>query len=497
MATTEATVPDAAEVDPDGEREAGRRLRRSRGALFALVLAVFVTSPVVTNADSYLAVPTAQSMLLHHDLGLDEYPRAALEGHYVVIDEPGRELRFVRDYRQGDEGPSALLYDYFPWTSALFAMPAVAGLELLGAVGVDAADVDEMITSGEMGVPQVASAALVTALAVLALSMAAWEGLERLPARRRRRAAFAVGLVVALATPAWSTLSRALWNQTPAVLLASVAVLAAVRLAMGRGRPVVLALVLGASLAGAFTVRPTMAVLGGVLAVWVTVTHRRLLGWCAVGAVAVLVPFLAVNLATFGQPLLVYHDSGRIGHWSAAAEGALGSLVAPNRGLLVFSPVVALAVLGAIWGMRDRGPLPKGLTVAAVAGCLLHLLVVATSEEWWAGHAFGPRFTADLLPLLVLLALPVVEVLASPARPRALATAALALVAVSVAVHSQGAWSKPTACWNAEPRDVNDAPERAWDADDLQVLRGVARLADTGSPAEAVLGRCRTHERNQ
>ena len=89
--------------------------------------------------------------------------------------------------------------------------------------------------------------------------------LRELPDTRRRRVAFAVGLVVAMGTSAWSTLSRAPWSQTTSLVFASLAVLTAFKVATrapetdGRwGRD---AVVLGATAALAYVARPTGAVL--------------------------------------------------------------------------------------------------------------------------------------------------------------------------------------------------------------------------------------------
>jgi hypothetical protein len=461
-----------------------------------IVLAIYGTSPVVQNGDPFLVTATAHSIVHDRDLAIDEHLGPGTEGGAAVLDDG----QGIRGPIQGVELPDELppgthVYDYYPWPTAALVAPVVLVFEVAGAAGIDRLDVDRMLATGDIGLVALVSASLLTATSVVILSALAWHVLRELPDTRRRRVAFAVGLVVAMGTSAWSTLSRAPWSQTTSLVFASLAVLTAFKVATrapetdGRwGRD---AVVLGATAALAYVARPTGAVLVLGLGGWLLVTDRRSLPGFAIGGAAAALPFVAVNLATWGRPQSPYVDSGRAGLSGDTLEGMAANLVSPNRGLLVFTSLTLLSVVGFVLCLRQPGPVPKGLAVAMGAVVVAHLVVVSGSgEAWWAGASYGPRFMADVLPELLLLALPVVALLAAEGAGAAWRGVVVGLAVLSVAWHLPGAWSKPAQCWNVDPVSVDLDPSRVWDWGDLQALRPVRVVADGGSVRDAVFERC-------
>jgi hypothetical protein len=144
--------------------------------------------------------------------------------------------------------------------------------------------------------------------------------------------------------------------------------------------------------------------------------------------------------------------------------GAIGLLVSPSRGLVVFSPIVLLAIgaMPAIW----RRPGPSGerwWTAAAVA----QFASYACYSMWWGGHTYGPRYLVDLLIPLTPAA--TIGVTWAMRRRWGQLLAALAL-AVSVVVAATGAFYYPNDRWNNDP-DVDLNHERLWDWRDLQIVR--------------------------
>jgi hypothetical protein len=438
-----------------------------------LVLAVLVlygTSPVVTNGDSYLAIPTAVSLVHDGDLDLDEFSSPEIRTHYG--------LREVEGHR----------YDTYPWAVALLAVPAVLAVDALHAVGVGPGAA-ALVERDEMGGLQLAMGSLVTTGAVVLVAVLAYQRLT-CDDPRRRRLAVAYGLAFAAGTAAWSTASRALWQHGPSMMLLATAILAASGIERGRhaGRS---ALALGAASAAAYAVRPTNAVPAVVFGLWLAWRHSRLVPAFVAGGVAVGLPWLAVNAAAYGHLLPPYHSARRLALHGEFGEAVAANLVSPSRGLLVFSPIALLAVAGVVHRLRQRQL--GGLEVALVvtAGC--HLLVVSASREgWWAGHAYGPRFMADALPLLAYLAVPAVNSLASrwAAGEARLAGGALAVALVwSVAAHAQGGYLRTAHCWNTVPTDIDRDHERVWSLADPQVLAGWRALARL-PVRQAFLGPC-------
>jgi hypothetical protein len=303
-----------------------------------------------------------------------------------------------------------------------------------------------------------------------------------------RRDAYALGiaLVFAFATAAWSTASRALWQHTPALLCASLALLAAVR---ARHSPRYLWL-LGAALALGFTMRPTAAVPLVVLGAWSVVEHRARAWRVLAAAALVAVPFVAVNAATYGSLLPPYYSGSRVGSEAAIGfgESLLVHLVSPSRGLLVYTPMFLLAPLG-LWLRRRAGALTR-LDVAVAVAVVGHLVVIARYGST-GGSSYGARFCTEVVPYLLYLCLPAFERAALERDlPRRAAAGVAGLVALSLALTLPGALTRSAFCWSATPRFVDTHPDRLWDWSDPQFLRPVRDLAHGRSAGAVVAGGC-------
>lgn len=479
--------------------EIGVRLTAVRGyfVLFFGALLVYGFSPVVMNGDSFLLAPTTAGILDGNGLDIARWIGPGTNGGVAWIQSPdgtGTAVagRDIKSYLQSSEG--AGVFNYFPWVPALLVVPLALAFELAGALGIRWLDFDQMVRTGETGAFNLAGAALLGALTVIAIARFAEILLTARLGPRARTIALRVGAVAAFGTPIWSTLSRTLWSQTAATLMISLALVAAATLAVRRepARPRT-ALLLGLFAAAAYTCRPTSLIPAVVLAAWFVATYRRdlrLLGAALVGTMLVAIPWVAVNIWTFGTWQPPYYNADRMGFAATFGEAMLGNLISPNRGLLVFCPVVLVALWGAWRVLRGDRTLPVGLAVVSMTVVLLHYVAVSGSKEgWWAGSAIGPRFMADLVPFFVVLALPAVAWLVTTGgRPARAAVAAL--VVISVAMNGLGATTKPAACWNLDPVNVDTDPARVWDWSDPQVVRPFVVLSSTGSVRQMFLQTC-------
>jgi hypothetical protein len=201
-------------------------------------------------------------------------------------------------------------------------------------------------------------------------------------------------------------------------------------------------------------------------------------GWWLTAVLGVVAAAVAThNWSTFGSLQGGYAEINRThaqfhgveGTWSLALpEGLAGLLVSPSRGLLVYSPVLAVAFLGLARGCAGSAGAPVRYLALAVGTSLLTL---ATYTVWWGGHSFGPRLLVDVLPALALGLVPVWPVIRR--RPFARGLFALTL-AVSVLVEVVGAFHFPSpraVDWDTSPQDVDFAHERLWDWRDPQLVR--------------------------
>jgi hypothetical protein len=435
---------------PAGEhRGAGPGARgrwRERGALLLLVagcFAVYRASPVRTVSDPYFAVLTSESLLTRGSWDLSPYlseleERAGRRGEQLAAPADGSldstSSGFSRRNYQLRRRGDALLYFYPPGVS-LLAVPLVAVTRLAGLTAIDGEGRfqfrRELEVHAWLG----------------ALIAAAGAGVLFRIARRELAAGPALGVALAAAfgTSLWSSASSALWTHTWTVPILGLALLELLRWEDGGARRPVW---LGALLVAAVWVRPTSAIAAAATTIFVLVRHRaalpRLLATGTIGLVA----FVAWSEIVWGAPVPLYYRLGRRAELGGFASAFLGLLMAPSRGLLVFSPVLAwVAMVLARFGV-PAARRPLALLSALVAS--LQIALYATWPYWWGGGSYGPRLLTDLVPYLAWFgALAVAAVVARSrsgalTRPvrRVLAIGALALTALSVVVHGAGVTSR-------------------------------------------------------
>ena len=132
-----------------------------------------------------------------------------------------------------------------------------------------------------------------------------------------------------------------------------------------------------------------------------------------------------------------------------ALWGLTGS---PFRGLFFFAPVLLVALVGAVVGLRnarERTPV-----LVACVGWLGMLLFASSSVMWWGGFAVGPRY---ILPGVPLLALPLGVVLAriNQARDQRLRLLGLAGIGALSAVSAALVWAASLAHQNYPPDTIS------------------------------------------
>ena len=111
-----------------------RRVRRSRLALFGFVLACYLSAPNITNTDAYLAVPTAVSIVHSANLTLDEF-------HDPLVREPqgfvtARGHGATALVEANTMGPPQLATASLITALAVIVLPGVVVVDILGHLGV-------------------------------------------------------------------------------------------------------------------------------------------------------------------------------------------------------------------------------------------------------------------------------------------------------------------------------------------------------------------------
>jgi len=146
------------------------------------------------------------------------------------------------------------------------------------------------------------------------------------------------------------------------------------------------------------------------LTVYALVRYRRRAVFFLAGAVPVASLLGLYHTVLFGRPwrfayayienpefLRTGHSAGFHGLALPKLSAIASSLFAPDYGLFVFSPILALgAVCASIAVMR--GPRREGILIVAVASVML--IFLGGMSNWRAGWCVGPRYIATIAPFL-------------------------------------------------------------------------------------------------
>ncbi len=404
-------------------------------ALFVLLGAIYTLNFRLRGAGD--SIPTRLlpfSVLREGDLDLDEFTWER---------GPSGRLPYYVHPRDGH------LWSVSTVATALVVTPLyVLPAAWLAAEGIDYDDVRARVV---IVVMERLAAATLTALAASLLFVA----LRRLTSWRW---ALALTLIYGLGTSTWSIASQALWPHA----LAQLTLIMLTVLLLPPVPSTAALLGAGAVLAVAVANRPQMAIFAALAVLYVLV-HQRRRAWLIAalpGAAALAVALY--NLSLFSS---ITGGYGGFDHFRPdIATGLAGLLVSPNRGLLVFTPLMVFALWGAVrvW----RVPAPPWLRWLTI-GLALHVLLYASFVEWWAGYTYGPRYFTDVLPVLTLL---LVYGLVPWCRGRARQAAVAALALYGIAVQAIGVYGADDR-WNREPVPLERATWRVWDWSDLQIVR--------------------------
>ena len=327
-------------------------LRRGPPAWLAFALgvaAMLANTRLMASADTLGAVPLGMSMLRERRLTVDSLAPHHAEGRTDLIPHRGR---FASKY---------------PLVTPLLATPVLLPAAISGA------KLDAPLANALQKL-----AAAVLAAAALALTVAAMPGHK-----------FAAAAVLLFGTAFLPILGQALWSHTGAALCLAAGLAALVRMAPGAPRAAAVGLCAGLSVA----TRPQDALLALGLLVALAVEDRRAIPAALAAAALPVLGVLAYQAAMFGHPLATgYAGEARHGWRSEGAAASLaGLLVSPGRGLLLYSPVLAPALLGLF---RVRA--------ALAAAVVAQIALLSFWHAWDGGFSAGPRMLSAALPFLGL-----------------------------------------------------------------------------------------------
>jgi hypothetical protein len=452
MGSAESIAVAASAEQPVGDSKLLKAHQSAIGiAMLLSVFAIFVSFGLHGMTDAKYSMLVSENLLRRHSLVIDErsMPRrepSALPG-YTANGYP-----YQIEVRNGKR-----LYRY-PVGSSVLSIPIVV---LMNIFGISAHTPDGAYNEdGERDIQRALAALLMAVLTVVFFRTA----LLLLP--------LSWSVVLALgggfSTQIWSTASRVLWSHTWQILLLGLTIymLLAQEERQDRGRPVVLATLLS----WAYFVRPTSSIPIIAVSAYMLIFRRREFAALAITGAAWMAVFVACSWKLSGQPIpsyYLFHLSSR--HlWEALA----GDLVSPSRGLFVYVPGSAFALLLVAYYWRELSH--RRLAVLSLSVITVHLFVVSTDPNWWGGHCYGARLMTDVIPWFFLLAILGSRCLVgeSPSRLKHLIVAlGLLSLVVGAAMNERGALSQSANDWvNGPPEDVDQKPARVWDWSNPQFL---------------------------
>lgn len=406
---------------PPKRRERPRAFEVSDGWFFLALLAVLLAFYIPTakfeypyHIDAEANVFTAWSIATNRTPFLDGFTDLTQNdfewpGHHIIT---GLDDRPVSKYPPG----AALL------AAPLYLLAPDAPLKTVNHM-VDNDEIHGYIHPVPSLVPGGLVAALSSAVGVAALGVV-------MKRRHGWRIAAISALTLGLGTTIWSIAANMLWQHGPNIMWLGLGLLAA------DSSKFILA---GWSFGAAILTRPqtavAVAVVGAVIA-WKQRSVRTLMG-IGLPAACGLALYAYFNLKVFGE--VVPHAAG--GYWLANplegasyAEGLLRTFLDPERGVLLWSPAVGLAIprLRQSWVNADV------LTKAAAFGAVVYLLLQLRGNIWsGGGNFYAYRYAIEPLFLSTLLLMPAIASYARASHSRHLL--AVFLLMLSVAIHWFGA----------------------------------------------------------
>ncbi len=227
----------------------------------------------------------------------------------------------------------------------------------------------------------------------------------------------------ALGTPTWGWATNFFGHAAAGALLIIGFVLAD-KLATGIGRTrdgktiAGLIIAAGMALGTAITVEFPSAVPVAIILGYLAILNTRkrtfksaLLITAAVGAIAAAtqIPLLLYNAAAFGAPFKLGYSN--VVGFEAMKTGFFGIrlpkldvlgeiLFGTRRGILWLSPVLALAVVGTLDGLRRESERARSALIASIS--VFYLLLNSSYAYWDGGWSTGPRHITPAFPFLAL-----------------------------------------------------------------------------------------------
>lgn len=282
------------------------------------------------------------------------------------------------------------------------------------------------------------------------------------------RTALFLTLLYAFGTETWSVSSQALWQHGGSELMI-ICSLYYLKLAFDEEKGAYYTLAgLFAGLSAA--IRPTDLLFLAASYVYISFAkHRkkRVLFYS-------IFPII-IGLMVVGYNLFVFGDvrGGYIQEFNSnILVGLAGVLISPSRGLFVYSPVFIFVLVGIIvWFRQGRVFCPSIYSVSLMF-VISHIILISKWFSWYGGWCYGPRLLTDIIPCLIILLIPGINVIT---RLPLVKIVFIFTLALSITTQVIGSFFYDLQCgWDGTPTRVELDESRLWDWRDNQILRTIS-----------------------
>ncbi|NTW09531.1 MAG: hypothetical protein HGA28_08195 [Anaerolineaceae bacterium] len=414
--------------------------------LWVSIFTIYALCPVTTSTDSRWTLYLAMSMIREHDSDLDEYASLMEDHDYRVI--------YLNDH----------IYSYFPLGLPCVVTPFVwvvdRVFEMRYSTDLAAYLSEHFPNETTAGIEKIA-ASFITALAAMLFYLFAHT-------RLGRSKSFLLTIIFAFSTPLFSTASRALWQHGLSALCLTAFLWIILESGAGRGWMFLGGFLLGFS----YVIRPTNSISVMWLTLFVVVRYRKHLVSYLLGLWVPIMILVLNSLQTYQMFLPPYFLPQRLGTNEGFIDALAANLISPNRGLFIASPILLFSMLGIYLQYRKGRISLREIDLYLVLIIALHWIAISSFHNWHGGSSLGPRFFTDVIPYLAYFLIPVLEdgrFRTSRGWRIVFGLAAL----VSMLIHARYVTSIYPMLWNQKPVALIDAPQRVWDWNDLQMLRGL------------------------
>ncbi len=160
----------------------------------------------------------------------------------------------------------------------------------------------------------------------------------------------------------------------------------------------------------------TLALFVIVFGAWVLIAHRWKIISFVIGTMIPLALSAAVNYWGTGSLAPLYLDPKAYDFVGTVLNPTVGgtngfyslefglnytyNILIGQRGLFAFTPMLIYGIIGAALVIRDRNDGRRGVTIAALIGCVLFAAYLIARTDNYGGEAWGTRWFVPLIPLL-------------------------------------------------------------------------------------------------